>query len=84
MKRCNEFILAQLEELKKTKSNTVNSTVAANALDIDVQTYRLSARHNPETLPIPVILIGNRVKASRIALIKYLERQLYIEGGVAA
>lgn len=72
-----------IDFLKEIESNTINAETAAKALGMDVQTYRLTAKHNPEKLNVPVIIVGNRVKISRTALIRHLESCI-VEGGTAA
>lgn len=63
-----------ITELKTLDKAVLTAEEVAPYLAWDPQALRITARKNPEWLPIPVAVIGARTYFPRLQLIHYLER----------
>lgn len=62
------------QDLKISDKAVLTAEEVAPYLDWDAQALRITARKNPEWLPIPAAVIGRRTYFPRLQLLHYLER----------
>lgn len=62
-----------LEDVKAMDRGFLIPREVAELMGCDPQWLRVKARQNPEELPFPVWLVGNRVKVPKAAFIAWME-----------
>ena len=61
--------LADIESMTK---DTINCTTAASVLGCNPQLLRIQARECPQALGLPVDVVRQRMKITRVAIIAYM------------
>lgn len=62
-----------LQEIELSERGVLTACEVAEVLKCDPQLVRWSAKHDPDSLGFPVIVMRNRVKIPRLAFLKFMK-----------
>lgn len=72
-------IMMTLEEIRASEKTVLTPAEVAEVLAADPQDIRVAARTRPELLGFNVAVIGTRVKVPRLAFLRWMEGERWVQ-----